>query len=54
MSEGYNENLVKSFRNIPRVEVRTADELNAYDLLNNEVTIFSKEGITKAVEKAAK
>ena len=54
VSEGYNENLVKSFRNIPRVEVRVASELNAYDILNNEVTIFSKEGITQAVEKAAK
>ena len=54
VTDEYNENVVKSFRNIPRVAVRTSAELNAYDLLNNEVTIFSKEGITKTVERVAK
>ena len=38
-----NENLYKSFRNFPRVEVRTAAELCAYDVVNGG-TIIAEQG----------
>ena len=38
-----NENLYKSFRNFPRVEVRIAAELCAYDVVNGG-TIIAEQG----------
>ncbi len=38
-----NENLYKSFRNFPRVEIRTAAELCAYDVVNGG-TIIAEQG----------
>ena len=38
-----NENLYKSFRNFPRVHVRTAAELCAYDVVNGG-TIIAEQG----------
>ena len=38
-----NDNLYKSFRNFPRVTVRTAAELCAYDIVNGG-TIIAEQG----------
>jgi large subunit ribosomal protein L4 len=40
-----NENLYKSFRNFPRVEVRTASELCAYDVVNGGTIIAEQDAL---------
>jgi large subunit ribosomal protein L4 len=49
VQDGINKNLMLASRNIPRVDVTTADTLNAYQLLCFEKILFTK----KAFEKVA-
>ncbi len=46
-----NESLYKSFRNFPRVQVRTAAELCAYDVVNGGTIIAEKAAIDQLVER---
>ncbi len=41
-----NDNLFMSARNIPNVNVMTSVEASAYDLLDNEVLVFDKNGLS--------
>lgn len=46
-----NENIYRSARNIAKVKVVLADNLNAYDLLNADYVVVLKKGIEKLQEK---
>lgn len=54
VTDEHNDATYKCFRNIPNVDVRLASDLNAYDLLNNQVALFTKAGVVGAVERYAK
>jgi large subunit ribosomal protein L4 len=45
------EALFKSTRNLDRAAVRTAADLNAYDVVRHERVIFTREGFDKLVER---
>lgn len=51
--EKADENTIKSFRNLPNVNVLGLDNLSSYALLNNEVLIFTKEALQKITEVLA-
>jgi large subunit ribosomal protein L4 len=36
---------IKSFRNIPEVQITLIGELNAYDILCNDWIVFSKDSL---------
>jgi large subunit ribosomal protein L4 len=38
-------NVVKSGRNIPRLEIREADKASTYDLVNNQVLLIQKSAV---------
>ena len=42
---GDNEAAIKSFRNIPEVQLILTGELNAYDVLCNDWVVFSKDSL---------
>jgi len=42
-TEGYDENLYKSARNVPRVDVLNVAELNAGDICNHRQMLFTKD-----------
>ncbi len=44
-TEGLNETLWKSGRNIPRTEIRQAHELSAYDLLRRRKVLFTRAAL---------
>lgn len=46
-----NENLYKSFRNFPRVQVRTAAELCAYDVVNGGTIIAEQSALDRLQER---
>jgi large subunit ribosomal protein L4 len=48
--DGYDENIFKSGRNIPRLVLRTANAINAYDVLNSDHVIFTKGALQKFEE----
>jgi len=48
---GYDKNLYRSFRNIQGVEVRAAQELNAYDVVLAEGMVLLEEAIKKIRER---
>ena len=39
---GFDANVVKSFRNLPRVHTLTVDQLNTYDVLVSDVVVFEQ------------
>lgn len=45
------ENLVKSARNIARTRVRSAEELNAYDVVTHERLVLTREGLDRLIER---
>ncbi len=47
------ENVIKSFRNIPKVKILVAEGLNSYDLLNSEKVIVFKSALEKIQERLA-
>jgi large subunit ribosomal protein L4 len=48
LTAGYDSNLYKSGRNLPKVEVREAANASTYDLLNADVLVF-QEGAIQAI-----
>jgi large subunit ribosomal protein L4 len=51
ITSGVDKNLVLSARNLPRVEVRTADDLNALDVLKASHVVLAKDAIGKLEER---
>ncbi|MFT4539107.1 MAG: large subunit ribosomal protein L4 [Planctomycetota bacterium] len=49
--EERNENLWKSFRNFPKVNVRTADELSALDVVNGGLIIAENNALGRLVKR---
>jgi large subunit ribosomal protein L4 len=49
-----DKNLYMSARNIKNVTVKPISNINVYDILNNEVVLFSSENILKKLEEAIK
>jgi len=48
---GAQENVIKSFRNIPEVQLILTGELNAYDVLCNDWIVFSTESLPAPADK---
>ena len=46
-----NKNLNRAARNLPKVDVRTVNNLNVYDCLSHKHVIFEKEAVKELVEK---
>ncbi len=46
-----DENIIKSFRNLPKVKVLVVDGLNTYDLLNADHVLISKSAVEKINER---
>lgn len=49
-----NENVYRSFRNFPKVAVRTADELCAYDVANGGIIIAEQGALDLLVDRVGK
>jgi large subunit ribosomal protein L4 len=47
------ENVIKSFRNIPKVKILLAEGINSYDVLNNDKVITFKSALEKIQERLA-
>ena len=47
------ENVVKSFRNIPKVKILLAEGINSYDVLNSEKVLIFKSALEKIQERLA-
>jgi|SRR5690606_3187875 len=45
LTNGKNENVYKSGRNIPKVRIMEAQKASAYDILNNQVLILQKSAV---------
>lgn len=54
VSESYDTNLLAASRNIPYVDLITADLLNTYDLLKNDKIVFSKGAFEKIEQRLTK
>lgn len=50
LTETTNQNIYKSGRNIPKVQILEAAKASTYDLLNNQILILQKSAV-KAIEK---
>lgn len=48
------EAVVKSYHNIPKVHVLTADQLNAYDVVNADQIVFTEDALSAYVDRAIK
>ena len=48
---GAQDNVIKSFRNIPEVQLILTGELNAYDVLCNDWVVFSTESLPAPADK---
>ena len=46
----YQENIFMSGRNIPGLELKTANQLHAYDILNSDQVVFTKSALQKLEE----
>lgn len=49
-SHTMDENIVLPFRNIERVRIMMGKDLNAYEVLNSEYVLFTKEGLNQYLE----
>jgi len=49
-----DENVIKSFRNLPKVRVLLVDGLNTYDILNAEHILITKSAVEKINERLGK
>jgi large subunit ribosomal protein L4 len=54
ISESYDKTLLAASRNIPYVDLITADLLNTYDVLKNDKLVFSKAAFAKVEERLTK
>jgi large subunit ribosomal protein L4 len=45
--------LVKSTRNLARTRVRSAEELNAYDVVTHERLVLTREGLDRLIERVS-
>ena len=52
--EAQNKTLFAASRNIPYVDLITADLLNTYDVLKNDKLVFSKAAFAKVEERLTK
>jgi large subunit ribosomal protein L4 len=43
----YDNNVFLSGRNLPKVNITTADEVNTYDLINAEILLISETAVSK-------
>lgn len=50
VTDGYEENVVKSGRNIPGVKFVTADGINVLDVLKHDKLVITKDAVTKVEE----
>lgn len=50
ITEKPDENLIKSFRNLPNARVISLDELSSYAVLNNKVLVITKDALAKLSE----
>jgi len=51
--DGHDNNVERSFRNIPRVHMITVDQLNTYDVLARDWLVFTKSSIEKLNARAS-
>ena len=49
--EGANENIYKSVRNVPKVDVLPVEQLNAGDICNHQKLLFTKEALLSVLNK---
>ena len=49
--ESENENVYKSARNIPKVDIIQVDQLNAGDICNHRKMLITKEAFLKAIDR---
>lgn len=49
LTNGFNENIYKSGRNIPKVQIMEANKASTYDLLNNQMLMLQKSAV-KVIE----
>ncbi len=47
---GKDENLYKSIRNIPKLNIEMSDNANTYDVMNSDVLLFTKTSIDRVKE----
>ena len=45
------EQTVKAFRNLPKVHLLLADQINTYDVLNSDWIVFTKPALEQVTEK---
>jgi len=50
VTEAYDENILKSARNIPSLEVRELRDLNAYDVLRHKILVMTRKAAEKFLE----
>ena len=50
----YDENLLKSFRNIPKTDLSVVSDLNAYSVLRRKQVVFTKAALEALVEEVKK
>jgi ribosomal protein L4 len=46
-----NKDLLRAARNLPKVEVRTVNNLNIYDCLSHKYIFFEKEAMAELIKK---
>jgi large subunit ribosomal protein L4 len=51
--DGRDENVERSFRNIPRIHMITVDQLNTYDVLARDWIVFTRAALDKVNARAA-
>lgn len=49
----YNENVYKSVRNVPKVDVMPVADLNAADIINHRRVLFTKDALTSFLDRKA-
>jgi large subunit ribosomal protein L4 len=49
----YNENVYKSIRNVPKVDVLPVADLNAADIINHRRMLFTKDALTSFLDRKA-
>ena len=49
----YNENVYKSVRNVPKVDVLPVADLNAADIINHRRMLFTKDALTSFLDRKA-
>lgn len=54
VAENKDENLIRSSRNVPYVEVTTGDELNTYQVLRSDKLVFTKGAFEQVEQRLAK